>query len=180
MEVTQGGSAVVSLGPRGKTRSDPLVTTREGHNVLFLCESNSITSILAEAILRSRGGKDFKSFSAGTRPAGEVNPLARDLLKTSGMWHEGLRSKGSDQFVALDAPPMDYVITVGERPPAGLPHAWPGSPQVIHWRITDPTIDRKPIENERSLRKAVGELETRIKLFVLVHQRKERKVAAVA
>lgn len=178
MEVTQGGSEVLSFGPRGKTRA--LATTREGYSVLFLCERNSITSILAEAILRNRGGKDFKSFSAGTRPDGEVNPLAREVLKTSGMWHDGLRSKSSDQFLAPDAPRMDYVITLGQRPPAGLPHAWPGSPQVIHWRIADPKIDRKPIENERSLRKALGELETRIKLFVLVHQRKERKVAAAA
>lgn len=180
MKVIEGGSGVASSGLGERRRDNRPVSTPKTHSVLFLSDGNTISSIFAEAILKSRGGKDFKSFSAETRPTGEINPLARDILKTIRMWNDELRSKSFDLFLTPDAPRMDYVISVGERPPDGLPAAWPGNPQVIHWRISDPRTDGKPIENERSLRKVLGELETRIKLFMLVHQREARMAAKAA
>jgi arsenate reductase (thioredoxin) len=181
MRVIQGGSSGTgACGPTKQTDDKRPIAARKSYSVLFVCPDNSIRSILAEAVLKGRGGKDFNSFSAGTQPAGDVHPLAKDLLKEFRLWHDGLKSKGCDQFLGPDAQPMDYVISVGERPPAGLPPAWPGQPRVIHWRITDPIMDRKPAENERSMRKSLGELETRIKLFVLVHERESHRPRAAA
>ena len=73
---------------------------------------------------------------------------------------------------------MDFVISLGSRAPDGMPSSWPGNPRVIHWRISEPQTDGSQKENLRAFRKAFTELETRIKLFVLVNERKARKKIA--
>jgi len=180
MKIIQG-----ALGMPASERSNVIDHKQPPHpkniyKVLFLCPDNSICSIMAEALLKRWGGNDFHAFSAGVARGSEIHPFAADLLKTHNVWDQGLRSKGCDEFLAPDSPPMDFVVTVGGRPPVGMPTAWPGKPQVMHWRITDPVLDGKPKEKAYSFNTAFRELETRIKLFVLVYQREALKGIAAA
>jgi arsenate reductase len=82
-------------------------------NVLFLCTGNSARSILAEAVLNdiSINKGQFKGFSAGSQPTGEVNALAIEELENRHLSTSGLRSKSWNEFTGADAPVLDFVIT---------------------------------------------------------------------
>ena len=45
----------------------------------------------------------FKAYSAGSHPAGAVDPFAFELLRKNRLSTEGLRSKGWDEFAAPGA-----------------------------------------------------------------------------
>jgi hypothetical protein len=49
------------------------------YNVLFLSNRNTARSIFAEAVMNRIGGERFTGFSAGMRPAAELDPLVCDI-----------------------------------------------------------------------------------------------------
>ena len=77
---------------------------RTSINVLFLCTGNSARSIMAEAVLNRVGRGNFRAFSAGSHPKGQVHPYALDLLETLNYDVSGLRSKSWNEFTEPDAP----------------------------------------------------------------------------
>jgi arsenate reductase (thioredoxin) len=145
--------------------------TQRSYNVLFVCADNSICSTMAEAILKRSGLGDFHAFSAGVRPRDEMKPVVADFLKAHGIWHQEFASTGCSRFLATHAPRMDFIISLGEQTPAGLPAVWPGDPQVVHWHITSPIVDGDAAQRASSFRKVFMELENRIRLFVLVNRK---------
>jgi len=147
------------------------LSSRHRYNVLFLCPDNATCSIMAEALLRRWGGEEFAAFSGGVKPSLAVHPQAVAVLESQRVWQPDLAAKDCARFLAPDAPRMDFVISLGEKPPAGMPGSWPGGVKPIHWRITEPLAGSRPNHLEQAFRRAFLELENRIKLFVLVYQR---------
>jgi protein-tyrosine-phosphatase len=165
----EAGAAARASAGRERPNSDLY------RKILFLCLDNSVLSIIAQALLNRGERSGFRAFSAGIRPAAEVHPLVVDLLRGNGIWSEALQPKDCGEFLGQDAPRMDFVITLGSHAPDGLPSSWPGNPRLIHWRISEPRVDGKRAENASGFRRTFTELETRIKLFVLVNERKAQK-----
>jgi protein-tyrosine-phosphatase len=136
------------------------------YNVLFLCTGNSARSILAESLLNALGRGRFRAFSAGSFPKGHVHPLALELLKRMKLPSEGFRSKSWDEFAAAGAPPLDFIFTVCDNAAGEVCPIWPGKPMTAHWGIADPAaVEGTDADKAFAFRKALKELETRIKLL---------------
>jgi len=137
------------------------------YEVLFLCTGNSARSVFAESLLNHWGQGRFRGHSAGSFPKGQVHPLSLALLLERGLPTEGLRSKSWDEFAAPGAPPIDFVFTVCDNAAGEICPIWPGHPMTAHWGIEDPAaIEGTDDEKRAAFRKALRELESRIKSFV--------------
>jgi len=137
------------------------------YNVLFICTGNSARSIMAEAILNQLGGGRFNAYSAGSQPAGQVQPLALELLERNRFLTTDLRSKNWSEFSSPDAPRMDFVLTVCDKAAGEVCPVWPGQPMSAHWGIEDPVAAEG---NEAQKRKAYSDafmiLNRRIAIFL--------------
>lgn len=140
--------------------------TEQVFNVLFLCTGNSARSILAEALLNSIGRGRFRAYSAGSHPAGAVNPFAIELLNKNRLPVADLRSKSWDEFAAPGAPSMDFVFTVCDNAANEVCPAWPGQPMTAHWGVPDPAAVTGSDEDKRkAFFQAYNQLHNRISLF---------------
>ena len=140
---------------------------KDTYNVLFLCTGNSARSILGEALLNQMGQGRFRAFSAGSKPAGRVNPFALELLGRKGISTGSLRSKGWEEFEAAAAPKMDFIFTVCDSAAAETCPIWPGHPVSAHWGIPDPAaVEGSDEEKRKAFMTAFATLERRISLLI--------------
>ena len=82
--------------------------TADRIRVLVVCTGNSARSLMAEALIRQKGGEAFEVHSAGTHPKG-VNPLTLRVLEEAGIDASWARSKSVEEYLGQS---FDYVITV--------------------------------------------------------------------
>ncbi len=113
--------------------------TTTPYNVLFLCTHNAGRSIMAECLLRRLAPDRFAAFSAGSEPAGRINPIVRDLLERHGFDTANLRSKSWDEFTGPDAPRFDFVFTLCDDAAGESCPVFPGQPLTAHWPFADPS-----------------------------------------
>lgn len=98
------------------------------YNVLFLYTGHSARNIMAEGLLNKMGEGRFRAYSAGSHPAGKVDPRAIEKLQREGIGTEDARSRIWNEFVRAGAPAMDFVITVCGTAAGEACPAWPGEP----------------------------------------------------
>jgi len=110
------------------------------YNVLFLCTHNSARSIIAEVVMNSLGRPNFRAFSAGSQPRGQVHPFALDLLRNNGHDISSLRSKSWEEFARPGAQKLDFVFTVCDNAAHEVCPVWPGQPMTAHWGVPDPSL----------------------------------------
>ena len=137
-------------------------------NVLFICTGNSARSILAESILNhpSIGQGRFRAFSAGSHPAGQVQPLALELHSQYHYPTEGLRSKSWNEFSGDGAPELDFVFTVCDKAAGEACPYWPGQPMTAHWGVEDPVaVQGSHEEQRRAYANAFMVLRNRLSMF---------------
>ena len=141
----------------------------ETFNVLVLCTGNSARSILGEMLFSHLGQGLINSLSAGSKPGGQVNPVAQETLEKHGGPYIGARSKSWDEFSADAVPPaptLDFIFTVCGNAAEEVCPVWPGRPATAHWGIPDPA-HVEPIDARRAaFEDAYQALKQRIEAFL--------------
>ena len=137
------------------------------YNILFLRTGNSARSVLAEVLMNHLSRGRFRAYSAGSHPAGAINPFTLELLRNKGFATDGLHSKNWDEFARLDAPAMDFVITVCDKAAGEVCPIWPGQPMTAHWGFEDPAAAQGSDEARRKVfMKVFVEIARRIELML--------------
>jgi len=110
--------------------------------LLILCTGNSARSQIAEALVQTQSGGRVEVASAGSHPAGAVNPLAIAVLREAGIeWH----GRVPRSVVGLEQEHWDLVITVCDHARDACPVFTHGR-VVVHWGMADPAAVSGPDE----------------------------------
>ena len=136
--------------------------------VLFICTGNSARSQMAEGLLRKAAGDIADVYSAGTKPAHDVNPLAKEMMIENGIDPSEHRPEKIDQHLDKE---YDIIVTTCDKAKESCPF-FPGNVQRFHWGLEDPAA----VEGDKSVRlaafrKTFAELSQRIVELVKVIQK---------
>ena len=114
------------------------------------------------------GGGRVQAFSAGSMPNGAVHPLALETLVAHGLPATGFRSKSWDEFSGVNAPKMDFIVTVCDNAAREACPISPGHQATDHWSLADPAAVEVSLEEQRrAFEDTYRDLERRIQQFVL-------------
>lgn len=103
--------------------------------ILILCTGNSCRSQMAQGILQSFDA-NLQVFSAGTKPAERVQPLAIEVLKEIGIDISHHYPKSVDIYLKEE---WDYVITVCDNAKETCPYFSGKVKNRIHIGFEDPS-----------------------------------------
>ena len=102
--------------------------------VLFLSDSNSARTQMAEALMRSLGGMRYEVHSAGLDEPAPLNPLAVQAMAEIGLDISGQRSKHLNDYLDTQ---FDHVITLCDRARVACPD-FARDCETLHWQVDDP------------------------------------------
>jgi len=102
--------------------------------ILVLCTGNSCRSQMAEGFLKSFD-KNLEVYSAGTRPAENVNPFAVKAMKEIGIDISKGSPENVDKYISKS---FDYLITVCDNAKEACPAFMGNVKHRLHIGFDDP------------------------------------------
>jgi arsenate reductase len=118
---------------------------KSDQTVLFVCVENAGRSQMAEGFFRKYAPRGYMTLSAGTKPSGEINPLAIRVMKEVGIDISNQKSKDLTEDMMRNS---TKIVNMGCMDNSFCPTLF--IPHVIDWGIEDPK--GKPIEKVREIR----------------------------
>ena len=137
---------------KSKTSKD----NKDAKTILFVCVENAGRSQIAEGFFKKYAPSKFKTVSAGTKPAYQLNPMVVEVMKEVGIDISKQKSKELTDEMIRDS---YNVVNMGCMDKNFCPTIF--VPKVIEWNLEDPKW--KSIAEVREIR---DEIEKRIKEFV--------------
>jgi arsenate reductase (thioredoxin) len=122
--------------------------TKQNKTILFVCVENAARSQMAEAFFRKYAPHDYELLSAGTRPSGQINPLAIQVMKEIGIDISKQKSKEITEDMIRNS---EKIVNMGCMDKSACPTLFLNN--VIDWNIEDPK--GKPIEKVREVRDVI-------------------------
>jgi arsenate reductase (thioredoxin) len=116
--------------------------------VLFVCVENTGRSQMAEGFFRKYAPRGYTTLSAGTKPSGDINPIAIEVMKEIGIDIRNQKSKEITEDMIRDS---TKIVNMGCMDKSFCPTLF--IPHVIDWGIEDPK--RKPIEKVMQVRDVI-------------------------
>ncbi len=134
--------------------------------VLFLSTGDAARGILAEALLRHKGGERFVVHSAGYRMLPRVDPNVLSILSEEDISRDGLHTKGWNEFFQSPRSILiDVIVTLSEEARSYCPQ-WPGDPVRVHWPVDDPLAAATSDARDWKLRKCFATLQNRVDALI--------------
>lgn len=121
--------------------------------ILFVCTHNAGRSQMAEGYVNATYSDRYTAFSAGSEPAGQVNPLVIKAMLEIGVDISNAKPKLIDEF---DGNEMDLLITLCD---SGTCPLFPWAKETIHQTFPDPKAisgtDEERLATIRAIRDAI-------------------------
>lgn len=123
--------------------------------ILFLCTGNSCRSQMAEGFINAYSDRyNVEAYSAGTRPAEEVQPMAIEVMAEKKIDISGHYPKATEEFIGDRS--IDLVIIVCDNAEKECPYLFPFSKHKIFMPFKDP-------ETAEEFREVRDSIEIRLK-----------------
>ena len=122
--------------------------------IVFVCVENARRSQMAQGFAEVLGKGKFQVYSAGSRPASQIDPTVIEVMKEKGIDLFGRKPKGLNDLPLIE---MDYLVTMG----CGETCSAIPAKKIIEWEIPDPK--GKPIDEVRTIRDV---LEAKVMTFL--------------
>jgi protein-tyrosine-phosphatase len=133
---------------------------------------------MGEVILNKLGAGNFRAYSAGSQPKGQVHPETLTLLNSFGYDVSDLRSKSWLEFTEWNAPKLDFIFTVCDSAGSETCPIWPGKPVSAHWGVPDPADAKgSPAEVALAFKETYRLLSQRIGIFTALPLRSLDKLS---
>lgn len=127
------------------SRLKRIQSEEEEKTVLFVCVENSARSQMAEGLFRKYAPRGYSTISAGTKPSGEINPLAIQVMKELGVDISKQKSKIiTEGMIRNSTVRVNMGCMDKESCPTLFIH------NVLEWGIEDPK--GKSLEKVREIR----------------------------
>ncbi|HEY8652170.1 MAG TPA: arsenate reductase ArsC [Dermatophilaceae bacterium] len=133
-----------------------MTETTDRPSVLFVCVHNAGRSQMAAGLLSAMSGGAVEVLSAGSMPAGEINPVAVDAMLELGI---DIRAERPKVLTTQAVQASDVVITMGCGDACPI---FPGK-RYEDWKLEDPA--GQGIESVRPIRD-----EIRARVLTLLHE----------
>ena len=138
------------------TKSKTTSSNKDAKTILFVCVENAGRSQMAEGFFKKYAPSRFKTVSAGTKPAYQLNPTVVEVMKEVGIDISKQKSKELTEEMIRHS---YNAVNMGCMDKNFCPAIF--VPKVIEWNLEDPK--GKSIEEVRKIR---DEIEKRIKELV--------------